>query len=288
MSTFFLVETPRDAFQGIRGFIPTDEKIAHIRKLIAAGFHRIDFGSFVSPQAVPQMQDSEDVLKSIQDAAGLYLIVIIANERGLQRALAAGRVNAVGFPFSISNTFQLRNTHRSIEDTWPLMTRLAEQCRASGLDFIIYVSMAFGNPYADPWSAGDVVEFLRKLGDAGAKIVYLADTTSEATAARIRSLVTRCRSEFPDLELGVHLHSDPAGWTEKLAAALDAGISRVDSAMAGMGGCPFARSGLVGNIPTEGVVSLLQSRGISLAIDPAALQDCVRSARRIMERYGHG
>ena len=287
MSPIFLVESPRDAFQGIRSFIPTEEKIRHIRKLIAAGFRRIDFGSFVSPQAVPQMRDSETVLKSIEDLAELYLIAIIVNERGLQRATEAGRVNAVGFPFSVSNTFQLRNTKKSVQDTWPLVARLVGQCRLAGLDFIVYISMAFGNPYGDPWAEGDVVEFLRKLRDSGAKIVYLADTTSEATAEQIRRLVTRCLSEFPELELGIHLHSDPAGWERKLTAALESGISRIDSAVAGMGGCPFARSELVGNIPTEGVVSLLQSRGISLEIDASALPGCVQSARRIMELYGH-
>ncbi len=285
-SKVLLVETPRDAFQGIRDFIPTAEKIAHIERLIDAGFRCIDFGSFVSPKAVPQMQDSEAVLEAIGHHPDLTLIAIIANERGLDRAVATGKVHTVGFPFSISDTFQVRNTRKSIEETWPVVENLVRESASHRIGFIIYLSMAFGNPYGDPWSAPMVVDFVRRLKDIGVRIVSLADTTSEASAAEIRDLVGRCRSEFPDLEWGIHLHSDPSGWPEKLASALDCAIQRVDSATAGMGGCPFARNDLVGNIPTEGVVDLLGSRGFSTGIDRAKLRFCVESARRLMELYG--
>ncbi|MBI3940700.1 MAG: hydroxymethylglutaryl-CoA lyase [Acidobacteria bacterium] len=281
-----LVETPRDAFQGIGRLIPTAEKIAHIEKLIAAGFRQIDIGSFVSPRAVPQMQDSEAVLQAITPGRNLFLIAIIANERGLERAAATGKINAVGFPFSISDSFQLQNTHRAIAQTWPIVEALVRRCEALQMDFILYLSMAFGNPYADPWTADRVVEFLRRLVEKGVRNFSLADTTSEADPGRIRQVVALCRKAFPDLQLGIHLHSDPAGWRAKLAAALEAGACRVDSAVGGMGGCPFAGKELVGNLPSEGVVELLESRGVATGIDQGRLQLCVESARRIMEQYG--
>ncbi|HEY3132461.1 MAG TPA: hydroxymethylglutaryl-CoA lyase [Acidobacteriota bacterium] len=281
-----LVETPRDAFQGIRDLIPTAEKIAHITRLIDAGCRCIDFGSFVSPKAVPQMRDSEAVLEAIGRHPSLTLIAIIANQRGLDRAIATGKVDAVGFPFSISDTFQMRNTHKSIEETWPIVEDLARCSESQRIAFILYLSMAFGNPYGDSWSARAVIDFVRRLDDLGVRVVSLADTTAEANPAQISELAGRCRSEFPDLELGIHLHSDASGWPAKLTAALECGIQRVDSAVAGMGGCPFARKELVGNIPTEGVVDLLESRGIPTGIDRVKLLSCVESARHIMELYG--
>lgn len=281
-----LMETPRDAFQGIRGFIPTAEKIAHVGLLVEAGIQYIDFGSFVSPRAVPQMRDSEAVLQALAPRSDLYLCAIVVNQKGLDRATAAGRLNAVGFPFSLSDTFQRRNTGAGIDATWAVFSSLLRGTEAAGMDLLLYVSMAFGNPYGETWSVQLLEEFVGRCCAEGARAVYLADTTSEAGPDRVREAMESCARSFPSVDWGVHLHSDARGWGDKLAAALDAGARRVDSAVHGMGGCPFARSGLVGNLPTEGVVDWLESRGIRTGVDKALLERCVRSARRIEETYG--
>jgi hydroxymethylglutaryl-CoA lyase len=281
-----LMETTRDAFQGIQRFIPTEEKIAHIETLVSAGFRRIDFGSFVSPRAVPQMSDSEAVLAALAPHSDLHLAALVVNLKGLARALSSGRLNALGFPFSVSDTFLLRNTGKGIDATWPLVPTLVRATSDAGIELLLYLSMAFGNPYGEPWSLPILEQCVRRCSEAGVRIVYLADTTSEATPAQIRDAVRRCRELFPSVDLGVHLHSDPSQWQPKLEAALDAGATRVDSAMLGMGGCPFARNELVGNVPSEGVIDLLESRGVGTGVERSLLPLCRQSAARILEAYG--
>ena len=281
-----LMETPRDAFQGIREFIPTEEKIAHISLLAEAGFRCIDFGSFVSPRAVPQMRDSEAVLQALAPLSDLYLCAVVVNEKGLDRALAGGRVNAVGFPFSVSDTFQRRNTGKGIDATWGIFSSLVREAHAAGKDFLLYVSMAFGNPYGEPWSLQNLEAFVSRCCESGLRTVYLADTTSEADPDCVREVMGHCSRHFPAVEWGVHLHSDSLGWPQKLSAALDAGARRVDSAVLGLGGCPFARNSLVGNIPSEGVVEWLESHGIPTGVNRLLLARCVENARHIAETYG--
>lgn len=256
---FEQVECPRDSWQGFSRFIPTDEKIAYHRRLVAAGFRNIDFGSFVSPKAVPQMKDTEEVFAGIRDLPG-HFIAIVANERGLDRALAAG-VIAVAYPFSISETFQRNNTGKSIAESWPVLEAIAH--RAPELD--VHLSMGFGNPYGEPWSIDVVRDFAGRVRDLGAKSVLIADTVGRANPDQIRQVFAACPGT------GAHLHASPVKWRANVEAALEAGCTRIDSAMAGIGGCPFAQDELVGNVPTEGLRD----------VDPAL----VAEAKRLFENY---
>jgi hydroxymethylglutaryl-CoA lyase len=279
------VECPRDAFQGLPKFIPTDEKIAYLRGLLDAGFTHIDFGSFVSPEAVPQMRDTEEVFAAVRGCRqGIRFIGIIANERGFDRALDAG-VPAVGYPFSISDTFQKNNTGKSIDESRPVLEALYRRATASGVELDVYLSMGFGNPYSEPWSVALVTDALQRFRDIGITRVMLADTTGCACPAQIREVFAASRGRFPDLQLGAHFHASPPKWRANAEAALDAGCVRLDSALGGIGGCPFAKEELVGNIPTEGLLTLLRGRGIEVPVPEDRLRAALRTAREIHERY---
>jgi hydroxymethylglutaryl-CoA lyase len=258
-SAVTLVECPRDSWQGFTRFIPTDEKIAYLRRLLDAGFTHIDFGSFVSPKLVPQMKDSEQVFAGIRDLPG-HFIAIIANERGLDRALAAG-VTCVAYPLSISETFQKANTGKTIAESWPILKSIA--CSAGELD--VHLSMGFGNPYGEPWTVALVTEAVARVRDLGVKNVMLADTVGRATPAQIREVFAACPGT------GAHLHASPTQWRANVEAALDAGCTRLDAALGGIGGCPFAQDELVGNVPTEGLRE----------VDPAL----VAEAKRLYAEY---
>ena len=261
-----IIECPRDAWQGLRRQIPTATKAQYLRALIDAGFRHLDAASFVSPKAVPQMADSEAVLRELQPPAGVELIGIVVNERGAERAIATGAVQTLGYPCSISPTFLRRNGNQSPEENLAVLEIVRAKAQANGLGVVAYISMAFGNPYDDPWDEAQLIELARAISALGISAISLADTVGVATPEFISKTVTALLREKCDVEIGVHLHS-PRGEAEaKVLAAYDAGCRRFDSAMGGMGGCPFAQDQLVGNIATEEVLQALTKRGITLGL----------------------
>jgi hydroxymethylglutaryl-CoA lyase len=261
-----LIECPRDAWQGLKGQIPTEIKAAYLRALIGAGFKHIDAVSFVSPKAVPQMADSEEVLKQIDPPDDVEIIGIVVNEKGAQRAVATEAVRTLGFPYSVSPTFLQKNQHQALEDAYDTLEKIKEKADTAGLDMVVYISMAFGNPYNDPWSADEVLEAVDLIEKTGTRSISLADTVGLATPEQIRALVGAVLAQYEYLDIGVHLHSRPAEAVDKVLAAYDAGIRRFDSAIGGLGGCPFAQDELVGNIPTENVLEALTERGAGVPL----------------------
>lgn len=284
-----LVECPRDAFQGVRAPIPAARKVAHLETLVAAGFRAIDFGSFVSPKAVPQMADSEEVFAELEKrgiSAGVDWIGIVANERGLERLLALRGVTTAGFPFSCSDSFQQRNTGASIAETWARLDTLVKETRAAGRKLKVYLSMAFGNPFGDPWSPALVVGFAQKLIDRGVTILLLADTVGTARPESVRSLCEAVGAKARGLTFGVHLHARRADFTLKVDAALATGCRLFDAALGGVGGCPFAGDELTGNLPTEELAEHLALRGFATGLEPARLAVAARSAAAIVAEFG--
>ena len=261
-----LIECPRDAWQGLKGQIPTEVKAAYLRALIGAGFKHIDAVSFVSPKAVPQMADSEEVLKQIDPPDDVEIIGIVVNEKGAERAVATEAVHTLGFPYSISPTFLQKNQNQTLEDAYDTLENIKQKADSAGLDVVVYISMAFGNPYNDPWSADEVLEAVDLIEKTGTRSISLADTAGMATPEQIRALVAAVLAQYDYLDTGVHLHSRPAEAVDKILAAYDAGIRRFDSAVGGLGGCPFAQDELVGNIPTEKVLEALAQRGAEVPI----------------------
>jgi hydroxymethylglutaryl-CoA lyase len=259
-----LVECPRDAWQGLQGQIPAYIKTDYLKALISAGFKHIDAASFVSPKAVPQMADSEEVLKELDPPDDVEIIGIVVNEKGAGRAIASGAVRTLGFPYSVSPTFLKKNQNQTLEDAIDEMEKINNKGQEAGLDLVVYVSMAFGNPYGDPWNVGEVVDAVELLEAEGVRTISLADTVGLAGPAQIRELFDAVNSKYDYLEVGLHLHSRPEQAVEKVLAAYDAGCRRFDSALGGLGGCPFAQDALVGNIPTEKVVEALKERGAEL------------------------
>lgn len=259
-----LVECPRDAWQGLHGQIPAYLKTDYLKALISAGFKHIDAASFVSPKAVPQMADSEEVLKELDPPDDVEIIGIVVNEKGADRAIATEAVRTLGFPYSVSPTFLSNNQHQTLEAAIDELEKIKNKGEPAGLDTVVYISMAFGNPYGDPWNIGEVVDAVDLLESLGVRTISLADTVGLAGPAQIQELFSAVNSKFEYLEVGVHLHSRPDQATEKILAAYDAGCRRFDSALGGLGGCPFAQDALVGNIATETVVAALQQRGAEL------------------------
>jgi hydroxymethylglutaryl-CoA lyase len=261
-----LVECPRDAWQGLQGHIPAYIKTDYLKVLISAGFKHIDAVSFVSPKSVPQMADAEEVLKELDPPDDVEIIGIVVNEKGAQRAIATGAVRTLGFPYSVSPTFLQNNQHQTLEDAVEELEKINIKGQESGLDTVVYVSMAFGNPYGDPWNIGEVVDAVELLEAEGVRTISLADTVGLAGPAQIRELFEAVKSKYDYLEIGLHLHSRPDQAVEKVLAAYDAGCRRFDSALGGLGGCPFAQDALVGNIATEKVVEALKQRGAELPV----------------------
>src|ERR1700720_184405 len=259
-----LIECPRDAWQGLKGQIPSDIKHTYLNALISAGFKHIDAVSFVSAKAVPQMADSEDVLKELDPPDDVEIIGIVVNEKGAQRAIASQAVRTLGFPYSVSPTFLQNNQHQTLEDAIDELEKIRNTGEPAGLDAVVYISMAFGNPYGDPWNIGEIIDAVDLLESEGVRTISLADTVGLAGPAQIRELFSAVNSKFDYLEIGVHLHSRPEQAAEKVLAAYDAGCRRFDSALGGLGGCPFAQDALVGNIATETVLKVLQERGADL------------------------
>ena len=267
MESVKLIECPRDAWQGLPRQIPTERKVEYLRALIEAGVRHIDAVSFVSPKAVPQMVDSEEVLAQLGRPDGVEIIGIVVNEKGAGRAIATGAVTTLGFPYSISETFLARNQKQSREENLAMLKAIAARAKDAGLGVVAYISMAFGNPYGDAWSEERVAEAAEMLAGIGVAAVSLADTIGSATP----DLIATVFSTAPrSVEVGVHLHSRREDAAEKVLAAYDSGCRRFDSALGGLGGCPFAQDDLVGNIPTEEVLCALKQRGISAlpTVDP--------------------
>ena len=266
MDSVKVIECPRDAWQGLSGQIPPEVKAQYLRALIGAGFKHIDAVSFVSPKAVPQMADSEEVLAELDPPDDVEIIGIVVNEKGVERAIATEAVQSVGFPYSVSPMFLKKNANQTLEEAMEALEKIKLQADAAGMGTVAYISMAFGNPYGDPWNETEVVEAVRVLFDMGITQISLADTVGLASAAEVGALVKAVAPQFPEVELGVHLHSRPEQAAEKVLAAYDAGARRFDCALGGLGGCPFAQDLLVGNIPTESVLEALGGRGIPLPI----------------------
>jgi len=279
-----LIECPRDAWQGLKGHIPAGIKAAYLQTLINAGFKHIDAVSFVSPNAVPQMADSEEVLRELDPPDDVEIIGIVVNQKGAERAIATDSVRTLGFPYSVSPTFLEKNQKQSLEDAIEELEKIKKLAHDAGLDVVVYISMAFGNPYNDPWSVEEVVEAVSVLEFEDVHMISLSDTVGLATTAQIRELVAAVLAKFDYLEVGVHLHSRPDQATEKVLAAYDAGCRRFDSALGGLGGCPFAQDELVGNIPTERVLEALQQRGVGLPIR-RSLEPLLKTAAGIAAKY---
>jgi hydroxymethylglutaryl-CoA lyase len=259
-----LIECPRDAWQGLKGIIPADLKSDYLKALISAGFKHIDAVSFVSQKAVPQMSDSEEVLRELNPPDDVEIIGIVVNEKGAQRAIETKAVSTLGFPYSISETFLRKNQNQSAEDALDELEKVQKKADDNGLDVVVYISMAFGNPYGDRWSADEVVDAVELLEAEDLHMISLADTVGMATPQQIGELLGTVMDKYSYLEIGVHLHSRPELAAEKVLAAYDVGCRRFDSALGGLGGCPFAQDALVGNIPTETVIETLRQRGADL------------------------
>jgi hydroxymethylglutaryl-CoA lyase len=259
-----IVECPRDAWQGLSRQIPAETKAEYLRALVAAGFKQIDAVSFVSPKAVPQMSDSEDVLKKLDPPDDVEIIGIVVNEKGAERALATNAVRTLGFPYSISETFLKKNQSQSAEENSEALEGVWRHAETNGLDMVAYISMAFGNPYGDPWSLDEVLQAIQNIADLGITTISLADTVGLATPHDVAEIVEAATAEFSFLEVGVHLHGRKEDAEAKVLAAYDAGCRRFDSALGGLGGCPFAQDALVGNVSTEIVLQTLAKHGALL------------------------
>jgi len=265
-TTVKLVECPRDAWQGLKHQIPAQTKAQYLRGLIGAGFKHIDAVSFVSPKAVPQMADSEQVLKELDPPDDVEIIGIVVNEKGAERAMATDAVRTLGFPYSVSPTFLHNNQNQTLDDSVEVLENIEQKAREAGLGIVVYISMAFGNPYGDLWSVAEVIEAVDLLAEMQIEQVSLADTVGLASPQLVADLVGPVIERFDHLEIGVHLHSRPAEAKEKIRAAYDAGCRRFDSALGGLGGCPFAQDELLGNLPTEAVLDALKALGAEIPI----------------------
>ena len=279
-----LIECPRDAWQGLKGQIPADLKAEYLKALINAGFKRIDAVSFVSANAVPQMADSEEVLKELDPPDDVEIIGIVVNEKGARRAINTNAVRTLGFPYSVSPTFLRNNQRQTLDEAIDELEKIEKKADEAGLDVVVYISMAFGNPYGDEWNPGEVGDAIDLLESYGIKQISLADTVGMAGPEKVHELVSAVLAKYGYLEIGVHLHSRPDEAVAKVLAAYDAGCRRFDSALGGLGGCPFAQDSLVGNIPTEKVLEALRSRGASLpALKP--LDTLLRISNEFAVRY---
>jgi hydroxymethylglutaryl-CoA lyase len=279
-----LIECPRDAWQGLSRQIPSEVKAHYLRALIDVGFKHIDAVSFVSPKAIPQMADSEKVLEQIDAPGDIEIIGIVVNEKGAERAIAAEAVSTLGFPCSISETFLRKNQNQTIEECYKTLDLIKRRADSAGLGTVAYISMAFGNPYGDPWHETEVLEATNKLVSLGIGSISLADTVGTAVPDLIRRVFELVTSHEPGCDFGVHLHSARGEAEAKIIAAYDAGCRRFDSAISGLGGCPFAQDALVGNIPTESVITALQRRAVEFVISKS-LDTVLALNSEIASRY---
>jgi hydroxymethylglutaryl-CoA lyase len=275
-----LIECPRDAMQGLHTFIPTDKKVEYINQLLQIGFNTIDFGSFVSPKAIPQLKDTAEVLSKLDLAnTKSKLLSIIANVRGAKESAAFEQISYLGFPFSVSEEFQKRNTNSTIGESLERVEEIQNICRrGKNKELVIYISMGFGNPYGEEWNADVVIKWVKKLAGMDIKTIALADTVGVSNPENITHLFTHLIPEFPQVEFGAHLHSNPATWEEKISAAWASGCQRFDSAMKGIGGCPMAKDDLVGNIATENIVGFMEKNKVALNLNKEAFKRALHLA----------
>lgn len=271
-----LIECPRDAMQGLHQFVPTELKARYINLLLKVGYDTIDFGSFVSPKAIPQMADTGDVLNRL-DLSGTKskLLAIVANKRGAIDAVQFEEITYLGYPFSVSETFQLRNTNATIEESLSRVAEIQDLCLANNRKLVVYLSMGFGNPYGDPWNVEIVQHWVNHLADMHIKIMALSDTIGVSNPENISYLFSNLIPPYPDVEFGAHLHTQPHNWQEKIEAAYTSGCRRFDSAMKGYGGCPMAKDELTGNMPTENMVSYFDQIHVETGLDPKAFSDAM-------------
>lgn len=277
-----LVECPRDAMQGWPKQIPTELKIAYLNQLLQVGFHTLDFGSFVSPKAIPQMADTPEVLAGL-DLAGTRtkLLAIVANLRGAEEAAAHDSIHYLGFPFSLSPSFQQRNTNSTLQEAEERVDAIQELCLRSNKELVLYLSMGFGNPYGDPYNEEVLLHWAEVMAGKQIRIISLADTIGLATPEQIEFALRTLIPRYPGVQIGVHLHSAPQNWKPKLKAAVDAGCQRFDGALKGIGGCPMAADDLVGNMDTEQMIGYFKDRGLLPAIDHAALSNSLAMAEQV-------
>ncbi len=278
-----LVECPRDAMQGLHDFIPTGDKIDYLNLLLKVGFDTLDCGSFVSPKAIPQMADTGKVIAGLDmNGTNTRLLTIIGNRRGAELACEFEEISYLGFPFSISETFQQRNLHATVADSLKRVAEIQEKCAKHNKTLVVYLSMGFGNPYNEPWSAEIVGEWARKLAAMGISVIALADTIGVANPESIKYLFEHLIPAFPEVEFGAHFHTTPDSWLEKIDAAHKAGCLRYDGAIMGFGGCPMAKDDLTGNMATENILQYFENKGESLGLNKTVLKDAFRKARQIL------
>ena len=282
-SSIKIIETPRDAMQGLHDFIPTDDKIRYINKLLKIGFDTIDCGSFVSPKAIPQMSDTAEVLSKLDlDNTRSKLHVIVANLRGALDAVAYDEIKYLGYPFSISETFQLRNTNSSISESLDRVKDIQNLCLKHDKSLVIYISMGFGNPYGDPWNVEICQKWVDELADLGIKIMGLSDTIGVATQDSISYLFSNLIPPYPDVEFGAHLHTTPDEWEPRIAAAYNSGCKRFDSSLNGYGGCPMAKNDLTGNMATENLIHFFKGESVDLGLNMNEFNEAMIIASEIL------
>jgi len=280
--TIKLIECPRDAMQGWKTFIPTEKKVEYINSLLNVGFDTIDFGSFVSPKSIPQMADTVEVLRNLElENSQSKLLAIVANLRGAEEASVYDAISYLGFPFSVSETFQQRNTNSSIQESLERVEEMQNICIKTGKKLVLYISMGFGNPYGDPYSEEIVFEWVNKMVALDIEIISLADTVGIATEEQVYDMTSYLVESLPGIEIGVHLHSTPDNWQEKLEAAVKAGCKRFDGALKGIGGCPMADDELVGNLNSELMIRYFKKEGMLPALNEEALKESLQLASEI-------
>ncbi|GFZ88366.1 hydroxymethylglutaryl-CoA lyase [Aquaticitalea lipolytica] len=280
-----IIECPRDAMQGIKDFIPTDKKVQYIQSLLRVGFDTIDFGSFVSPKAIPQMVDTAEVLSKLDlSKTSSKLLAIIANTRGAEDASKHGEIDYLGYPFSISENFQMRNTHKTIAQSVVTLSEILEIANKTNKEVVVYISMGFGNPYGDPWSVEIVGEWTERLAKMGVKILSLSDTVGTSNPENIDYLFSNLIPKYPQIEFGAHLHTTPNTWFEKVDAAHKAGCKRFDGAIQGFGGCPMAKDDLTGNMPTEKLLSYFTSKQNN-SLNALSFESAYNEATKIFTAY---
>ncbi len=286
MEPIKIIECPRDAMQGIKSFIPTEKKVSYIQALLRVGFDTIDVGSFVSPKAVPQMQDTAAVLEQLDlSTTKSKILAIIANTKGAETASQFETIHYLGFPFSISENFQMRNTHKTIAESIVSMQEILEIAYKNNKEVVAYLSMGFGNPYGDPWNVEIVGEWTEKLATMGVKILSLSDTIGSSTPDAIRYLFSNLIPKYPQIEFGAHLHTTYDKWFEKIEAAYQSGCRRYDGAIQGFGGCPMAKDELTGNMPTEKLLSYFTANKEQLNLNPLSFESAYNEASKVFNSY---
>jgi len=286
MDPIKIIECPRDAMQGIKSFIPTARKVAYIQSLLRVGFDTIDFGSFVSAKAIPQMQDTAEVLAQLDlSQTNSKLLAIIANTQGAIAASAYKDIQYLGFPFSISENFQMRNTHKTIEESLVTLNEILEIADKTNKEVVAYLSMGFGNPYGDPWNVDIVGNWTENLANRGVKILSLSDTIGSSTPEVIQYLFSNLIPKYPNIEFGAHLHTTPEKWFEKVEAAYKAGCRRFDGAIQGFGGCPMAKDTLTGNMPTEKLLSFFTSNKEQTNTSPMSFESAYNEATKLFGEF---